>query len=322
MRKIKHIDYKFGEDTIFTDFCRAENGWIIAGDVKIEGKYKIMLLKIDENGEEMWNKIHGEEEEHEAQSIIKDRGYLIGGNAYGKATKGGGESWKAYILSVDEHGKKMGEISYAIGKNDAIYSMIRMGDELWVMGESDGRGIFIMRLDKELKLREVKRYQGYEEVLAGSITPRFLCYSYKNSNRWYGRVARINEELKEEWEMEIPNLLIYSTKEFDGSLLVAGTEEDTGVAMKIDEKEEKEVVFKDGSILSVEIHEDKVILSGESEGKPVIYLLNKDLKMIDEFVDDFPGWYERAFFANSDRIITLGYSPGERKGIISMLETT
>ncbi len=323
MRNIKHFNYKFGEDTIFTDFCRAKDSWIIAGDVKINGKYKILLLKVDEDVKELWNKMYGGRYEYEAQTIIKGKeGYLIGGNAYGKATESGGEGWKAYILSVDEGGRKLGEVSYAIGNNDTIYSMISKESEFWAMGESrnKGRYIFIIKLDKEFKLLDVKKYGKYEDVLAGSITPRFICYSYKHLNKWYSRVIHINERLEEIWKKEIPNLLIYSATEFGDSLLVVGVKKDTGIALKIDKYGKEEMQFKDSTILSAEIQGDVIILSGEYREKPMIYILDKDLKMIDRFVDSFDGWYEKAFFIDSKKIMALGYSSVDREAVISILD--
>lgn len=54
--------------------------------------YKILLLRFDENGRKLWKKIYGNEDEYEAQTIIKsDEGYLIGRNAHGRATESGGE---------------------------------------------------------------------------------------------------------------------------------------------------------------------------------------------------------------------------------------
>ncbi len=325
MRKIKHINYKFGEDTIFTDFCRSKNGWMLTGDVKIDRKYKILLLKINENGEKLWSKTYGDEYEYEAQTIIKARnGYLIGGNAYGKATESGGKGWKAYILSVDKDGEKLRESSYTISGNDTIYSMISKENELWAMGESrdEENYIFIMKLDKELKLLDIKKSEKYEDVLAGGIFQRFLCYSYKYLNKWYGRVIRVDRELEEIWKKEIPNLLIYSATEIGDLLLVVGTKDNMGIAMKIDENGEKEITFKNSTILSAEIQGDLIILAGEYGEKPVIYMLNKNLKMIDKFVNHFTGWYEKAFFISPEKIMALGYSSVKKEAVISILTIT
>ncbi len=325
MRKIKHFNYKLGEDTIFTDFCRAKNGWMLTGDVKIDGKYKILLLKINENGEKLWSKIYGDEYEYEAQTIIKARnGYLIGGNAYGKATESGGRGWKAYILSVDEDGEKLSEGSYTISGNDTIYSMISKENEFWSMGESrdEENYIFTMKLDKELKLLDIKKFEKYEDVLAGGIFSRFLCYSYRHLNKWYGRIIQVDGELEEIWKREIPNLLIYSAIEIDDSLLVVGTKDNIGIAMKIDENGKKEIRFKNSTILSAEVQGDLIILAGEYGEKPVIYMLNKNLKMIDKFVDHFTGWYEKAFFISPEKITALGYSSVKREAVISILIIT
>lgn len=99
-------------------------------------------------------------------------------------------------------GEKLKEKSYAIGNNDAIYSILDKKDEFWCMGESEegGKSIFLMKLNRELKLLDIKKYGKYENVLAGVLTPKFLVYSYKRSNRWFAKTIRIDADFNEIWE--------------------------------------------------------------------------------------------------------------------------
>jgi len=323
MRKIESRNYKIGEDTIFTDYCKSEDGFMLAGDVKIKGRYKILLVKIDKSGNELWTKIYGTGYEYEAQAIIKsDDKYIVGGNAYGRATESGGQGWEAYILSVNNNGEKLEAMSYKIGNNDVIYAMINIGDELWAMGESRSKepSIFTMKLNKELQLLETKNYEKYDDVLAGNITSKFLVYSYKHLNKWFGRMIRIGAELNKIWERHIPELMIYSSIELDDSLLVIGTKDNKGIALKVGEYGEQEVQFEDSAILSAAIRDKHVVLAGEHEKKPVLYLLNYDLELLGKFVDCFEGWYEKAFFTDTGNIIALGYSSKGKTGVISVLE--
>ena len=322
MMKIKSYNYKIDEDTIFIDHCKSENGWIFAGDVKINGKYKILLLKMNKNGKELWKKIYGGGYEYEAQTIIRENDRcIIGGNAYGRATENGGHGWKGYILSVDENGEKLGDMIYNFGNNDIIYSIVNRGDELWAMGETrnEEHGIFTMRINKKFQLVETKKYKKYDDVVAGGITSKFLSYSYKHLNKWFARIIRVDEKLDEIWERDIPDLIIYSAKEMDGSVLIVGAIDNMGIALKIDEHGKKEVRFRDGVILSAEIWKDRVILAGEHDKKPVLYILNENLEIIDMFVDCFVGWYEKAFFTDANNIIALGYILSEKMGIISVI---
>ncbi len=323
MMKIKSQNYRFGEDTIFTDYCKAGNGWIIAGDAKIDGKYKILLLRLDENGRELWKKIYGNEDEYEAQTIIKsDGGYLIGGNAYGRATESGGEGWKAYMLLIDEMSEKLKEKRYVIGNNDVIYSMLYKKDMIWCMGESEknGKSIFLMKLNNELELLNIREYGKYEDVLAGVLTPKFLVYSYRHSNRWFTMIIRIDANFNDVWEKQIPDVLVYSGMEMNGSLLIVGSRKDAGMLIKIDENDEIDVEFRDSTILSAEIYNGNIILGGNYREEPAIYILNNNLEIEDKFVDNFKGWYEKVFSASSKKVIALGYSSVGKEGTISIVE--
>ncbi len=322
MRVIKSRNYKIGEDTIFTDYCKSENSFMIAGDVKVDGKYKILLVNIDKSGNELWTRVCGAGHEYEAQTILEsDDKCIVGGNAHGRATESGGHGWKAYILSVNKSGEKLKEMTYKIGNNDVIYTMINRGDELWAMGESRSKepSVFTMRINKELELLETKNYGRYDDVLAGAITSKFLTYSYKRLNKWFARIIRVDEELNKIWERHISELMIYSSIELGNSLLVVGTKGDNGIALKVGEHSEKEVQFEDSAVLGAATRDELVILAGEHRKRPVLYLLNYDLELLGKFVARFEGWYEKAFFTDSGEIIAMGYSQAKNMGVVSVI---
>ena len=101
--------YTFGKETVPVAGISTEDGILIIGSVRNEN-YKIMLLKLNYEGELKWVKFYGGKNDWEGHSIAKvNDGYLIGGAVEGITTPEGGKSWKAYLAKVDENGDKIWE---------------------------------------------------------------------------------------------------------------------------------------------------------------------------------------------------------------------
>jgi len=69
-----------GKDTDHvSDFVKTDDGYILAGTTHTYnvGDFDAWLLKVDENGNEIWNKSFGEREREAANSVILDNGYYI-----------------------------------------------------------------------------------------------------------------------------------------------------------------------------------------------------------------------------------------------------
>ncbi|RLF44176.1 MAG: hypothetical protein DRN17_04960, partial [Thermoplasmata archaeon] len=62
----------------FSDILQVENGYIIVGfGININFSIKTFVIEVDENGNEIWNKTYGNNENMFLRSIIKDdNGYL------------------------------------------------------------------------------------------------------------------------------------------------------------------------------------------------------------------------------------------------------
>ena len=116
-------DKYFGGDK--HDFLTAttateEGGFLLAGtsfsDNKFQKKAKarggsdIWLIKIDENGEEQWQKTIGGTTDEEAKAVVQstDFGYFVAGNANNK--EGAFGSKDAWVIKLDKTGKLLYQI--------------------------------------------------------------------------------------------------------------------------------------------------------------------------------------------------------------------
>jgi len=115
-----------------------EGGFLLAGtsfsDVGFQKKGKqkggsdIWLIKLDENGEEQWQKTIGTHVDEEAKSVIQttDLGYFVAGNAQNK--QGGFGSKDVLLVKLDKTGKLINQL-YIGGKGlDEVEKIIPTKD--------------------------------------------------------------------------------------------------------------------------------------------------------------------------------------------------
>ena len=326
--EIKGVNvYSDGVDNIYVNYVKDRNYCLLIGNTKINGKYRILLTKIDAQGKILWSKTYGERDEYEAQTIVKFRNkFLIGGNAHGKATESGGENWHAYLLLVDSEGNKITEKSYRIGENDAVYNIWEDGNYLYCFGETkrrDGRYVFVMQINENFEIVNIWKYGPHEDVLAGGLTSNFLSYSCKKNGSWFGKVIRINKDHKILWKREFKDVLIYSMSEHDDRVLLAGSKNNCAwiLSASTSRKIEEEILFENGSLSNITTSKGKIIVSGEKNEYPTVCVLNEDLKIVDEFIyPEKRGWFENSCLMEESKILAMGYSSQTHKAFMTLIE--
>ena len=104
-----------------------DNKYLITGYTSSYGKGNgdLWLVKIDENGNEIWNHTIGGENYDEGRAIASiEGGYIIAGltESYGS---GATDAW---LVKVDENGKEIWNYTFGSGNNDLFNAIIESND--------------------------------------------------------------------------------------------------------------------------------------------------------------------------------------------------
>ncbi len=186
---VKIWDKTFGgkeEDGVSSIIKTKDNGYIIAGYTYSfgAGNSDAWVIKVDENGNELWNKTFGSIKEDMAKSIIEtsDGGYIIAGYTY---SFGAGNS-DAWIIKVDKNGNKLWDKTFGDRFNNVANSIIKTKDggyiivgETWILrrfpAEIKGyisfaeKDIWIIKIDKNGNKLWDKTFGNLEINVANSI---------------------------------------------------------------------------------------------------------------------------------------------------------
>ena len=125
----------------------ADNGFILTGTTDyFNGPTDIVLLKVDADGNEVWSKVYGDEQEDGARSVLQlpDEGYVIAGSfddpdaiddeplSYIIRTNSVGDTlWtKKIFFGISQHIKALNN------ENGFIHSSWRLGEDIFLFGIS------------------------------------------------------------------------------------------------------------------------------------------------------------------------------------------
>lgn len=230
-----------------------EGGFLLAGTSysdeglqkknKSKGGSDIWLIRLDENGDEQWQKTLGTEVDEEAKSVIQttDLGYYVAGNIQSK--KGAFGSKDVLLVKLDKNGKIINQL-YLGGKGlDEVEKIIPTKDGGALVGiysRSSKMENGKMRTEKELSLDEESKEESQEESNLANNQPSTNNHQQttKESNssilipttyhpkttEHYGEgdfwVVKLSKEGKVEWEKS------FGGKEDDHLRTLANT--DTG----------------------------------------------------------------------------------------------
>lgn len=135
-----------------------EGGYLLTGEIfsRNEQQRDICVIKIDEQGNQIWEKKYGGELEERGLNVIKQgNGYIICGNSYSpksgnKSTENNGYS-DIWIFKIDSNGNKIWENNLGGDDNDEFKSILLDDESIYILGTS-GSGISGDKSEKSLSL--------------------------------------------------------------------------------------------------------------------------------------------------------------------------
>lgn len=299
-----------------------EGGFLLAGtsfsDLGFQKKNKqkggsdIWLIKLDENGEEQWQKTLGTEVDEEAKSVIQttDLGYFIAGNVHNKKTAFGSKD--VLLIKLDKTGKLINQI-YLGGKGlDEVEKIIPTRDGGALVGiysRSNSIENGKLRIENESSLDEEPKEQTIanktdsNNLSLNSNTSKQISTTYvSKSTENYGEgdfwVVKLSKEGKVEWEKS------FGGKEDDHLRTLANT--DTGFIIAGESRSSssgnKKSNIKEGTDLWV------IALNelGEEQWQKGFNFKNRDVLMSLNTINDATGNKSKGF-------ILGGYTQAEGK---------
>jgi len=198
-----------GEEAEYTfDIIPTEDGYIIAGQTFSfsRGLGDGWLIKIDENGNEIWNKTYGGKDDDDARCILKvDNGYIFAAGSRSFNRNGG-----VWIVKVDENGNEIWNKTYGGKEHEIGYSIIETDDGYLVGGitSSYGHGgydIWVIKIDENGNEIWNKTYGGAGEEYGGILMKTTDGYIILGETFSYGKggediwAIKVDENGNEIW---------------------------------------------------------------------------------------------------------------------------
>ncbi|MGI9650155.1 T9SS type A sorting domain-containing protein [Chryseobacterium sp. RLHN22] len=187
-----------------------EGGFLLAGttfsskglDKKDDSKggSDIWLIRINEFGDELWQKTLGTPQDEEARSVIQtaDLGFMVAGNVQ-NASNGFG-SKDVIISRLDKNGKVVSEMILGGKGLDEVEKMIPTPDGGALVGIYSRSGLTYMN-DKRSLMNDTKKVKNPSE---SKIDHQLSIITHPKSTENYGEgdywIVKLNKEGKVEWE--------------------------------------------------------------------------------------------------------------------------
>ncbi len=143
----------------------SDGGYIVAGYTgsKGNGDLDVWLMKLDETGNEIWDRTFGGAFEEKANSVqqTSEGGYII----CGYTTSSGNGSWDVWLIKTDVNGKEEWNQIYGGSSYDIGYSVIQTRDGGYMIAglnnsQGDLNNGWIIKTDSKGKMEWDKIYGG------------------------------------------------------------------------------------------------------------------------------------------------------------------
>jgi len=132
-----------------------DGSFIVAGDTKSlgNGEEDAYLIKIDKNGNKVWQKTYGESKSDIANAITptKDGGFIVAGDT---ESLGNGEE-DAYLIKIDKNGNKVWQKTYGESDWDGAHAITPTKDGAFIVAgytelfNNDKSDAYLIKIDKK-----------------------------------------------------------------------------------------------------------------------------------------------------------------------------
>jgi len=163
------------EDTPSAIAKTDDGGFIITGWTNSfgNGGWDVYLIKIDKNGNRIWQKTFGGKRKDIAKAIVKtdDGGFIIAGwtNSFGNG------GWDVYLIKIDKNGNRIWQKTFG-GKSEDIAKAIAKTDDggFIIAGETNSFGnggddVYLIKIDKNGNKIWQKTFGGKREDTPSAI---------------------------------------------------------------------------------------------------------------------------------------------------------
>jgi hypothetical protein len=231
------------ENDVAKAVVKTDNGYLIAGKSNSFAKrryYDAYLIKIDKNGNKIWSKVYGGEEDDDAQSLTRYGNDFV---FIGSTESYGNDSLSYYFTKIDTNGTIDWQKSYYRGERDYYYGndIIADGEDLVIAGTEKHLSFMSSKIDpllfkinKEGNIVWRSYYHGKDEDHAYAIINTDDGYLMAGMTETYGHgnfdsyAIKLDKNGKRVWyaayggdDDEAANDLIATD---DGYLLVGSTD--------------------------------------------------------------------------------------------------
>ncbi len=291
--------YKYGVETAPAAATTTRDGSVLlVGSAKWK-RYRIMLMKINSNGEKEWEKFYGGDKDWEGHFVTKIKdGYLISGAVEGIATPQGGQNWKGYLMKINEDGKKIWERKYRILGNEGIYSVLPLEDGFLLFGITQNKKSFpfLLKTDEEGNKLWHKLYDE-GDVIAGITYSKegfLLAWSNWRSERTF--ITIVDKEGNILKNRIIEGVVFLNMFNFSGEIFVTGEmgEEVYLSKLSMSGKLIWERTYGQGTGIAMVKTGDSYLLGGDKGEEPFLYIIGSDGKLNSEITGSLweKGWIE------------------------------
>lgn len=139
--KIWHKTFGGKADDIALCGIKAKGGYLIVGWTKSfgAGKSDFYVLRIDEEGNKLWEKTYGgPEDDYAYRALATNDGFIVVGNTRSIE----GLSSQAYVIKIDEEGKVIWEKNYGTQSDEALFGIESTSNGYLAVGQSNKSGNF------------------------------------------------------------------------------------------------------------------------------------------------------------------------------------
>jgi len=196
--KVFGMKYGGPSDDLGKIVVSLEDGYLIVGSTTSYGRDGSMdawLVKVDKDGNEIWNRSYGGDEYDEGNYVIAiDDGYIVVGSTESYGKNGSMDAW---LVKVDKDGNEIWNRTYGGDRHDGFRSAASCGKDVVITGMTSSYGkegnwdAWLVKVDKDGNEIWNRSYGGklidlFNDVIIDGDRIVAVGHSEQGEDKWYG----------------------------------------------------------------------------------------------------------------------------------------